>query len=248
MGHFLAALLSKLCADEVEAWLPAIADRLTRAAVCRLPEDERERYSEEWRSHLNEVPGALARVWVACGFLSAATQMPSRISAFALYLACVPLIALVRGISNLNERGMYTFPLSYLVRIGDMDSDTVHHFRTVLHFSCECVRLDIWVKSREIPLARLLHESLDLKLPLSRIYEKKTHYAFWRPSFLYALDEYVEDKRLNHFLLLSTVMSGRMSLRSWFESVLGKEDSREQQETNIKRQNTVTIKMRDRDR
>src|ERR1700756_1871868 len=65
MGHFIAALLGKLFADEFEAWLPWITERVTRAAIRRLAEDQRERYDEEWRSHLDEVPGELSKVWVA---------------------------------------------------------------------------------------------------------------------------------------------------------------------------------------
>jgi phage terminase Nu1 subunit (DNA packaging protein) len=76
MGHFLAALLGKLCADEIKEWLPWISGRIIRLAVGRLPEDQRERYSEEWHSHLDEVPGEIARLWTACGFLIATRQAP----------------------------------------------------------------------------------------------------------------------------------------------------------------------------
>ena len=78
MGHFLAALLGKLFADEVRAWLPWLAESLTKAAIRHLPEDHRVRYDEEWHGHLDEVPGAVAKLWVACGFLYAAGQASSR--------------------------------------------------------------------------------------------------------------------------------------------------------------------------
>jgi hypothetical protein len=76
MGHFLAALFGKLCADEIKAWLPWITEKVTRAAITKLPANKRERYSEEWASYLNEVPGELTKIWVACGFFWAANVRP----------------------------------------------------------------------------------------------------------------------------------------------------------------------------
>jgi hypothetical protein len=227
MGHFLATLFAKLFADEIKVFLPSIAERITKVAVRRLPERQRERYDEEWRSHVNEVPGAFAKVWVACGFLTAATQMPFRIGGFALYLAFLPLIALVKIVFSLNERSMYTFPLTLAQeRVGEMVEQVGQYFKNQGYSADQTLRFDAWVKSREIPLARFLHESLEPTLPLSRIYEKKTHYAFWRPSFLEALAEYLTAKRLNRFLFLSTVMSGEMPLQSWLESLFEDGDSK----------------------
>jgi hypothetical protein len=229
MGHFIAAILGKLFADEIKAWLPSIAERVTKVAARRLPEGQRERYDEEWRSHLDEVPGAFAKVWVACGFLTTATQMPSRIGATALYVFFLPAIALLKIVSTLSERNMYTFPLTLVSgdRICDLNADERFRLNLVKmgYASDERVRLEIWVKSREIPLARLLHESLKAKSQLSRIYWKETHYAFWRASILYSLTERARVLRLNHLLLLSSVMSGQMELQGWFERLFAREGS-----------------------
>ena len=229
MGHFLVTLFGKLFADEIKAWLPSIAGRITRIAVHRLREEQRQRYDEEWRSHLDEVPGAFAKVWVACGFLAAATQTPSRIGAAALYIFFLPVIALVKIVFNLNERNMYTFPITLVSgeRVCDLDERLGLYLKSQGYSQDQRVRFDAWVKSREIPLARLLHESLKTEPQLSRIYWKETHYAFWRGSFLYSLAERVRVLRLNHLLLLSTVMSGEMPLHGWFESLLSTRDSDE---------------------
>jgi hypothetical protein len=53
---------SKIVADEIKAWCPAIAERIMRAAAQRLAPDQRERYNEEWASDLANVPGAVSRL------------------------------------------------------------------------------------------------------------------------------------------------------------------------------------------
>jgi hypothetical protein len=94
MGHFLAALFGKLAADEVKAWLPCIAARLTQAAVRKMPEGQQDRYNEEWRSHLDQVPGEIAKAWAAFGFLRAArtTAASSQASWLSRLSACAMLV------------------------------------------------------------------------------------------------------------------------------------------------------------
>jgi hypothetical protein len=43
--------------DEVKAWIPWCASRFFDVSVRLLPPDERERYSEEWRRHIESLPG-----------------------------------------------------------------------------------------------------------------------------------------------------------------------------------------------
>lgn len=223
MGHFIVALLGRLCAEEVKAWLPSVAERITTWAVRCLPKDLRERYSEEWRSHLSDVPGSLTKVWVACGFLSAATQTSSRITALCLFLIFLPAIGFVRLIRYLNQRKMYTFPITLVNEcVHDMETGAKQFVQCLGYSRNQRVRVEVWVKSREVPLARLLHESLNLSSPISRIYSHDAHYAFWRPSLLYSVSEHVEAARLGHLLLLTSVMSGDMSLRDWYESAIDK--------------------------
>jgi hypothetical protein len=63
---------SKVAADEVKAWSPWLAARLTKFAVNRLPEAHRERYAEEWDSHVADTPGSVGKICMAFGFLFAA--------------------------------------------------------------------------------------------------------------------------------------------------------------------------------
>jgi len=71
----LLALFVRLFGDEVKAWMPCIAARLVRVAVQNLPASERDRFSEEWTSHINEVPGEVKKLWDAAGFVFAAHQI-----------------------------------------------------------------------------------------------------------------------------------------------------------------------------
>jgi hypothetical protein len=71
----LAAALSRLVAAEIEAWGPAIVCGLIKLAVGSLPEKHRERFGEEWQSHVDEVPGLVGKTVTAVGFLLAAHNM-----------------------------------------------------------------------------------------------------------------------------------------------------------------------------
>jgi hypothetical protein len=117
MGPLLAifnALLSKLFADEINAWLPWISDQLTQLAVKRLPQVHQERYLEEWRSHLGEVPGKIGKLAVAVGFVRAAFRSSvrefvidiiGRTSAVLMLLVLAPLLVLVGLIVKVTSSG-----------------------------------------------------------------------------------------------------------------------------------------------
>jgi hypothetical protein len=66
---------SKIAADEVKAWSPWLAERLTKFAVKQLPESDRERYAEEWDSHVADTPGSVGKICVAFGLLFAALKI-----------------------------------------------------------------------------------------------------------------------------------------------------------------------------
>lgn len=68
----LTALLSSALAAEFRAWSPSIIRILIKFAVGRLPENQRQRFEEEWQSHVNDVPGHLGKILVAVGFSIAA--------------------------------------------------------------------------------------------------------------------------------------------------------------------------------
>jgi hypothetical protein len=80
IGSVLAAALSSLCVDEFKAWLPWAINFFIERAVASLPEDSRERYAEEWRSHVSEIPGAVGKLIAAVSLLWAAHTMSSCLS------------------------------------------------------------------------------------------------------------------------------------------------------------------------
>ena len=57
VGTVTAGVIVKVLADDVKEWTPKITERLIKAAVQWLPEDQRERYGEEWAGHVWETPG-----------------------------------------------------------------------------------------------------------------------------------------------------------------------------------------------
>src|SRR4051794_41134231 len=77
IGKIVVGVISKLFADEVKAWVPYATDWITRSAVRILPVKLRDRFQEEWRSHLGDVPTELARLTVSFGFLIAACHIAS---------------------------------------------------------------------------------------------------------------------------------------------------------------------------
>lgn len=90
VGAVLAAVVITVLADECKAWLHWTAERLIRRAVRYLPENQRERYSEEWRSFLNDVPGEIGKFVSALGFIRAGLKMSRIASGQASQLSAEP--------------------------------------------------------------------------------------------------------------------------------------------------------------
>jgi hypothetical protein len=76
-GAMITVVLTPLFGDKLTIWMPWFTKRLLRIAIERLPEAQRERFSEEWASHINEVTGEISKVAFALGCISAAQQMAS---------------------------------------------------------------------------------------------------------------------------------------------------------------------------
>jgi|HubBroStandDraft_3_1064219.scaffolds.fasta_scaffold389708_1 hypothetical protein len=194
MGHFLAAILGKLCADEVRAWLPWIALRITQIAVRTLPENQRERYDEEWRGHLNEVHGALTKLVVACGFLCAALKASPRprmvaessrrrigeIASYGIIALMLPLFGMMYAIWALNSRRCYAVPLE--VDIGNRDLE---------------VTID------RIPLGLALRFALSPRVSEQSINRSRFHYSIWRSSRLVELEGFLWTRLFRRYPFLS---------------------------------------------
>ena len=77
VGGIVAALLNVLFIDKLTPRIAWSTAALLDFAVQRLPEDQRERFAEEWASHLNDISGDLGKVLFARGCVSAAHEMAS---------------------------------------------------------------------------------------------------------------------------------------------------------------------------
>jgi hypothetical protein len=85
--RIIAPILSKVLADECKAWMPCFTKCLICRAIAWMPEDQRERYKEEWQSHIDEMPGDIGKIVTAAGFAWAAKRM-SRVGRVALSGTC----------------------------------------------------------------------------------------------------------------------------------------------------------------
>jgi Bacterial sugar transferase len=74
-ASLVGAAFSKLLADEFKAWSPTLVSSIIAAAVSLLQPTQRDRATEEWTSHVNELPGDLSRVVFACGCILAALKI-----------------------------------------------------------------------------------------------------------------------------------------------------------------------------
>jgi len=76
MGYLidiLVGVVSGIVTGELSAHAEPMARWIISKAVARLPADDRERFREEWLAHLEEVPGAVGKLWHATGcYLGAA--------------------------------------------------------------------------------------------------------------------------------------------------------------------------------
>jgi len=85
VGGIFQTVFARLLGDEIKSWLPWMVERLLRHAVTSLPKGQRERFQEEWRSHLNEIPGEIGKLAVALGFPFAARRMSGILSGTVQY-------------------------------------------------------------------------------------------------------------------------------------------------------------------
>jgi hypothetical protein len=65
VGALALSVFGKLFADEVKAWRPKICDAMIKCAASQLLPFQRERYIEQWRRDLEEIPGDLFKLYFA---------------------------------------------------------------------------------------------------------------------------------------------------------------------------------------
>ena len=135
LSQIVCGAVGRQLTREFTAWTPWIIERLIRRAVTKLPDPQRERFEEEWRSHIDEIPGDIGKLVAAIGFGSAARDISSilnssrghffarRVSRRAVDI-CVSVVALivlsplmltVGLLIRLDSGGPILFPL---VRLG----------------------------------------------------------------------------------------------------------------------------------
>ena len=76
--------MSRLVSDEMKEWMPWLIEPIIASAVSMLPENERDRREEEWRSHFNEVPGQLGKLGEACSLLLGARKIRASLAALPI--------------------------------------------------------------------------------------------------------------------------------------------------------------------
>ena len=69
------SILARILADEVRDCVPLASRWLISRAVNRLPERHRERFSEEWSSHVEATPGTISTIFACAGFVVASRRM-----------------------------------------------------------------------------------------------------------------------------------------------------------------------------
>ena len=68
-------LTTQFVARDMYEWLPRWADKVASFAGRKLPPDIRDRMIEEWKAHLDDVPGKFSKLLLAFGFIFAARKI-----------------------------------------------------------------------------------------------------------------------------------------------------------------------------
>jgi hypothetical protein len=69
VGALATSVLGRLLADDVKAWRPKICDAMVKFAASQLLPFQRERYIEQWRGDLEEIPGDLSKLFFAADLI-----------------------------------------------------------------------------------------------------------------------------------------------------------------------------------
>jgi hypothetical protein len=108
MLSVVTAALSRLLAYECKAWVPWLTKWIIRRATAGLPEDQRERYKEEWTSHIGETPGDIGKIVTALDFVRAAKRVSTETAKkgpIIIKLHGIPAPAVVNAVCRIEARG-----------------------------------------------------------------------------------------------------------------------------------------------
>lgn len=178
----IAGAVSQQLTSEFKEWTCWIVERLVRRSVRQLPRDERNRFSEEWRSHINETPGQIGKVVAALDFVRAARKISAMakaghrdalpldyfkravdMTASAIYLLLeAPLLGVIASILRLEGQGPV---LVRVPRVGlDGQSFEMLRFRTIDYCEVGCAGPTTYESGRRLTrVGRFLHRTgLDL--------------------------------------------------------------------------------------
>lgn len=162
MLTILGAASAKVLADEFKAWAPAVVAKIIATAVQTLPAELRDRFAEEWHSHINEIPGDVSKILVASGFLLAAYRMTNGLLSIRkrmldvglvgiLLLLLAPTIALAALLIKLDSPGPIIVGQSRIGRGGKLFKALL--FRTTADGAVECAkstRVGWWLRRSSI--------------------------------------------------------------------------------------------------
>ena len=71
----LVSLATAILCAEAKAWTPKLIEKLLAVAIRLAPSSIRARMREEWSAHLAELPGTVAKIVAAVGFILAAKNL-----------------------------------------------------------------------------------------------------------------------------------------------------------------------------
>lgn len=77
VGGLLTAFVNVLFADKLRGRIISLTSGLLDLAVARLPDEQRERFAEEWASHLNDLSSDVGKILFARGCITAAHEIAS---------------------------------------------------------------------------------------------------------------------------------------------------------------------------
>jgi hypothetical protein len=109
LAAIVLAALGAMAGAQANASAPAVARWIVRRAVLRLPPELRERYTEQWLADLQDIPGPLAKLWTAVGFVVSTGALGREHAGKQLVAEVNPQSSVKRGV-----RGQLGYAVGYV--------------------------------------------------------------------------------------------------------------------------------------